>query len=113
MSEFDYRIVERAEMPPGKCLLSGDIDGPFLDTRTYASEIDPYIYIHVPVAEKIGRSVGMVSGQKYENAQEKIAALTAEVERLTAENDEMSKALDAIEWIKTSKRVKESVNGVE
>ena len=47
------RIVDRAELPPGKCAVTGDIDGPFIDTGT--DMVDPAninmkyrIYIHLP-----------------------------------------------------------------
>ena len=77
------KIVEKATMPPAKCALTGDIDGPFIDTGTYCANIDPYIYLHVPIVEQMARELlGMVPAAEVEDLKAKVKELTKKVEVL-------------------------------
>lgn len=82
-----YDIVDKALRSPGKCILSGDTDGPFIDTGIQSDSITPYVYLHVPVVEYIAREkLGMLTRAEVvemmtelrEEIEEK-SALTAEV----------------------------------
>lgn len=44
-------------MPPANCVVSGDIDGPFIDTGVRCDQVAPYIYLHVPVVEFYAREL--------------------------------------------------------
>ena len=86
------KIVERAEMPPAKCAVTGDIDGPFIDTGAWCPNVDPYIYLHVPYVEQLAREVlGMVSQDEVEELRKKVAELTAKVEKLGEYGEALAK----------------------
>lgn len=73
-------IVENAVKPPGKCIVTGDIDGPFIDTGCYAGEIDPYVYLHVPYVEQAARELlGMVSKEEVEKLKADLAEMAAKI----------------------------------
>lgn len=77
------KIVENAAKPPGKCIVTGDIDGPFIDTGTYAGEIDPYIYLHAPYVEQLARELlGMVPASDVEKLQADLVEMAAKIEPL-------------------------------
>lgn len=77
------KIVEKATMPPAKCAVTGDIDGPFIDTGGYCPNVDPYIYLHVPVVEQMARELlGMVPAAEVDELKAKVEELTKKVEVL-------------------------------
>ena len=73
-----YPIVDKALVAPAKCLVSGDIDGPFVDLGIRIPYVDPYAYLHTSVAEQIGLSVDMVPRREVDAIEERLAALEAE-----------------------------------
>jgi len=54
---MDPRIVDVAPMPPGQCLFSQDIDGPWIDLGLVAPWIRPYGYLSVKYVESLARDV--------------------------------------------------------
>jgi hypothetical protein len=92
---------------PGKCVLSGDAEGPFLDTNTWLNAkdiggIDPYGYISVAKVRDMGRAIGMVPREDVERLQgriddygAKIDALTKQVDALTAIKELEKELVDA------------------
>lgn len=80
------QIVKKATLFPAKCLLTGDLDGPFLDTGLYSE--GNRVYLHVPMAQQIGKAVGMTPA-----ADDRITELEAQV----AELEPKALAWDAIQ----------------
>lgn len=75
------KIVEKANMPPAKCAVTGDIDGPFIDTGAWCANVDPYIYLHVPYVEQLARDLlGMVPKSEIEELRAKVEELEGRVE---------------------------------
>jgi hypothetical protein len=86
------RIVEHASQPPGKCAVTGDIDGPFIDTGK--DIVDPAnanliyrIYLHVPYVEQLARQLGMVRGEDQIELEEQLESLSVAFDALTQERD--------------------------
>ena len=64
---MDPHIVEKAAMPPGQCLFSGDLEGPYIDLGIVAPWVNPYGYLSVSYVEYLARDLlGMVSGKEVE-----------------------------------------------
>ncbi len=81
-------LVEKAKLPPGKCAVTGDIDGPFIDcgikyeNRGYWQRL----YLHAPWVEQIARQhLGMVKDTD-----------DSEVEELKSELEALRMAFDAL-----------------
>lgn len=88
------RIVEKAELPPAKCAITGDIDGPFVDTESWLPEVDPRIYLHVPVVKQIARDLlGMVPEEDVQDLRDAVSHLSDMCEEL----QEQVKAYETIE----------------
>lgn len=61
------QIVEQAKFRPGKCLASGDTEGPFIDAGRWTREHDPYVQLSVRWVEEQARNLlGMVSQAEVE-----------------------------------------------
>ena len=84
------KIVEKAEQPPAKCAVTGDIDGPFIDTGAWLPQVDPYIYLHVPLVEQMARDLlGMVP-------EKDVQALNDALEQVTDMYEDQKKELEAL-----------------
>jgi len=98
------QVVERGEFQPGTCCISHDSTGPFLDTGVYLNcervGINPRLYIHVPVAEQIGREVGMVPKPVLDSAESEIENLRNTVQALEEELNQATTVLDAVDTLK-------------
>jgi hypothetical protein len=61
-------VVQKGELAPGCCVLTGDIDGPFLDTGFVVNQetvgLFPRAYLHVPLVKQMGAAVGRTSGSR-------------------------------------------------
>lgn len=80
---MEAHIVDKALMAPGKCAVTGDMDGPFIDTGSWARHHDPYIYLHVPLVEYYARELlGMVPKEDLDLVEEYVAACEKELEEL-------------------------------
>ena len=88
------KIVDRATNPPAKCAVTGDIDGPFIDTGSWCQNVDPYIYLHVPWVEEVAwKLLDMIPKAEYEKLEERLEDLEIEIERLRHIED-MADALE-------------------
>jgi hypothetical protein len=86
-------IVDKATVPPGRCAVTGDIDGPFIDTGK--DIVDPgnpnlifRIYLHVPYVEQMARLSGMVQGEDQIELEEQLESLSVAFDALTHERSE-------------------------
>lgn len=92
---MDAHIVEKAPMPPGQCLFSQDIDGPWIDTGLVAPWIRPYGYLGVTYVESLARELlDMVSRSEVEKLSEALEAQAEEIESL-------KKTLDSMEQLQS------------
>lgn len=104
MSQADQngigRIVETARLFPGRCMLSGRGDGPFIDlNRDFDLDHQGRIYLRVKVAQDIGRVVGMATKGEHDALRDELAAATARVTELEAELATAIQELDAVELL--------------
>ena len=88
-----YEILDRAPNFPARCLVSGDIDGPFIDLGGSAPYIEPYMYIHVSVGEQIGRALDMVPRAEVDE----LLTRVAELEHKYAALDRYREAVEAVQ----------------
>lgn len=98
---MEPRIVQRATMPPAKCVISGDIDGPFIDTGVRCDQVAPYIYLHVPVVEWLARELcEMVPKAEVDAIREAFEGQTeriAELEKFVEAHQAFSTAVEGLE----------------
>jgi hypothetical protein len=88
---MEPKLVDEAKRRPGKCLVSRDIEGPFIDTGCWAREHDPYLYLSVRWVEEVAADLlGMVPAKEVE---ERFAGLEA----LLKEQGEKLAALERFE----------------
>lgn len=78
-SDAGPALVARAFKAPGSCIVTGDIDGPFVETQT---DIDTgRIYLHAPWVEQVARDLlDMVPRSEIEALEAKVTELQARVE---------------------------------
>lgn len=67
---------------PGYCVFTHDIDGPFLDTKKWINDIDPYGYVQVEYVKEMGRAVGMVDPDDVKALKQRVAEMALELEEL-------------------------------
>ena len=61
--------------------MTGDIDGPFIDTGSWCPQVDPRIYLHVPLVEQYARELlDMVPADDVEALREAVVNLTDQLE---------------------------------
>lgn len=82
--KLEPKIVEQAKRRPGRCLASGDVEGPFIDTGKWTREHDPYVYLSVRWIEEVAHKLcKMVSQDDFEyhvkDLTEQVAKLTEEI----------------------------------
>jgi translation elongation factor EF-Tu-like GTPase len=79
------QVVQKGELAPGCCVLTGDIDGPFLDTGFVVNQetvgLFPRAYLHVPLVKQMGVAVGMVTHEELNKSNERIRELQDELEQ--------------------------------
>lgn len=76
------KIVDKAFHAPGMCVVSRDIDGPFVDLETWTGLTDDaHLYLHVPVAEEIGRTVGMIPKGEVEALKRRVEELAENLKK--------------------------------
>jgi hypothetical protein len=86
--------------------LQADAKEGYIDTGTELPCIDPHIYISVAKVREMGEFVGMVPGEAFDQAQERLAQLERELEGKQTELDALNAELDAISVIESSDRFK-------
>ena len=99
MSALEPEIVEKALLAPGQCVLTGDWEGPFIDTKRQILWADPHGYLQVAYVQELATSLlDMVPRAELEAAQEAITHLSEMVE-------EQGKRLEAYETLEETKAV--------
>jgi hypothetical protein len=97
------QVVQKGELAPGCCVLTGDIDGPFLDTGFVVNQetvgLFPRAYLHVPLVKQMGAAVGMVTHEELNRQNERIKELEDELESANRELMETQAFVDAIHVI--------------
>lgn len=89
---MDPHIVDKAPMPPGQCLFSQDIDGPWIDLGLVAPWVRPHGYLSVKYVEGLARDLlGMVPGETIEILKEQLASYEERIEELQAFVDAATK----------------------
>jgi hypothetical protein len=74
---MEPKLVDEAKKRPGKCLASRDVEGPFIDTGSWAREHDPYIYLSVRWVEEVAKDLlGMVPAKEVD---ERFASLEGQL----------------------------------
>jgi hypothetical protein len=104
---MEPKLVDEAKRRPGKCLVSRDIEGPFIDTGCWAREHDPYLYLSVRWVEEVAKDLlGMVPAKEVE---ERFAGLETQL-------TEQGKKLAALERFESAvaeyEEAKEAVGAV-
>lgn len=100
------KVVEKSDglVQPGMCCISADIGGPFVDLDASLNcermGINPHLYIHVPVAEQIGRTLGMVPQKILESCEHEVEELRKTVQALEEELSQAQITLDAVDTLK-------------
>lgn len=98
---MEPRIVQSAPMPPAKCAISGDMEGPFIDTGVRVNHVSPYLYLHVPVVEWYARELlEMVPKADVDEIREQFEAQTdriAELERFAEAHKVFSEAVEGMQ----------------
>lgn len=81
------QIVPEAKYRPGKCLASGNTEGPFIDCGRWTREHDPYVQLSVRwVEEQAQKLLGMVSkaeiDERYADLERQLAEQAERIEEL-------------------------------
>jgi hypothetical protein len=88
---LDPHIVDKAPMPPGQCLFSQDIDGPWIDLGLVAPWVRPYGYLSVKYVEGLAKDLlDMVP-------QGEVSRLADRLEKQAEEIESLREILDAME----------------
>lgn len=98
------KLVEEAPNAPGQCLVSQDIDGPFIDAECWAPWRDPYVYLSARWVEEVARDVLDMVPRKEVEA--KIASLE---EQLASYGETVSKLNRIAEVSSELEQLKEEV----
>lgn len=89
------RIVQNAEQAPGVCVISGDNDGPFLDTgrnlRRYGR-----VYVSLKHAGPLLRRAGWLTDAETEKLREEVEALREQVSDLSTLEEEYRDLVNAV-----------------
>lgn len=81
-----FKLVEQADKPPGKCIASRDIEGPFIDTGNNITTRG-HVYVSCRwIGEAAAEFLGMIPEKE---VQERFAALEGQLK-------EQSKRLEAL-----------------
>lgn len=95
-------IVQRAHFRPGKCEVTGDIDGPFVDCGIKKEHMGYWnrMYLHVPWVEQIARQLlGMVPRSEIEELKERLKRAEDELEDIQIQAEKINEAERAIKEV--------------
>jgi hypothetical protein len=102
VSDSPFRLSEKLVHPPAKCLVTGDIDGPFVDFGSWGSHnfepyesYDPHVALSVGVVKEAGKLCGMVPREDVERLKERVEKAEAELEQVKAHAATIQRVLDA------------------
>lgn len=85
--------------PPGKCVVSGDIDGPFVDMGIRYENRNQYqrLLIHAPIIEQVARDLlGLVPRSEIEALEDRAETAEQEAAALQAAFDALSNAREKV-----------------
>lgn len=89
------KVVETARLRPGKCAITGDTTGPFLDTGKNVPRFGR-VYLSVRGLTDSLRDFGFLAPDESESIREDNERLQDEVRRLTAIEDDYRTLIDAV-----------------
>ena len=72
------QLVERAELHPNYCILTGSPNGPFIDCEVQWPIVEPRIYLSLPAVDKLARFLSYSSPEEVDVFVAQIAALKAD-----------------------------------
>ena len=90
------RLVDRPNIRPARCAITGSPQGPFVVTGTRVQH--PYPVYTIPGIVKLGRFVGMVSKEDHEALGAERDALEAEVAELRAQIADAERFKENVEY---------------
>ena len=96
-------VVERAAFKPGKCAVTHDIDGPFLDCGVKYENRGYWhrLYLHLPWIEQQARQhLGMVPKSEIAGLKARVERAEAELEAIQIQAKAISSAEKALEAVK-------------
>lgn len=99
---FHPHLIKLADLPPRRCIFTGRIDGPFVDTNVSVEPLPfqaPRGYVHEVAAFQIGQAVGMVTREEHARVCGDADVLRGRVAELEAENNDLSSQVDAIDGL--------------
>lgn len=100
---MSYSIVQNATMGQAYCVISGTIDGPFIDTGTVCRTVEPYGYINVAVFKDIAtKTLHMVDEETHSDVRGQVAELRARVRELEGELEGAAQVVAAIDAIESA-----------
>lgn len=79
----ELRIIQHAQAAPGVCALSGDNEGPFIDTGRNVRQLGGRVYISLKHLGPLLRSAGWRTEEDTRDLREEVASLAEDVQRLT------------------------------
>jgi len=96
---MEAQIVDKALLPPGKCIATGDIDGPFIDTGCWANVLgQTRVVLHAPAVEYWARELlEMVPKAEVEALREQVdsyAEKIAQLERFVEAHQDFAQAVE-------------------
>ena len=104
---MEAELVEQGHLPPGKCIATGDIDGPFIDTGCWANVVgQTRIYLHAPAVQFWAQELlEMVPKAEVDAMREQLAAYAdrlAGLERFAEARQAFASAVEEIEETSTA-----------
>lgn len=97
---FAPRLVDGAEHPPFRCLLSGLTEGQFVDAGVTISSIpfqEPRAQFHPTAVHQLGEAIGMVSEGEHAKALARIEELEDRIAQLREELTEADRQIEAVD----------------
>ena len=94
------KIVYTAEKAPGQCLVSQDLEGPFIDAGCWAPWRDPYVYLSCRWLEEVARD--QLNMFHHEKVDEKIAEMQAQLDAYAEEMEKMRNLSEAAEGLQSA-----------
>ncbi len=86
VSDAGPALVARGFEAPGKCLVTGDIDGPFVDADVHVGQEEQHLYLHAPWVEQVARDLlEMVPRKDVDALLERVQEAEAKLESLEAD----------------------------
>lgn len=92
---MSYDIVPTARWAPGKCIITGDTQGPFLDTKRRIPRYGA-VYISVKAIHQLAEEFGFATGEQVEEMRELIGLQTETIKELSKVKDSFNDLVEAV-----------------